>query len=532
MTTYRGCDSVNRGQTLASDEALQQAVDAAEAWAQHPFNVPVPTWAGANGTTDFSALHWATLSEQDCPDNIVDEQLPNGSVTPNEGVKILTPERNNGAGYNFELGFLDFRFENTSSYDTYGSIYWTDKNDYFRQIIEGSVQDSVDGTGYLRFGLKDSAGVDSTQLVISENNGVQIDGETVAVLNSPAFTGIPTAPTAAPLTNTTQIATTAYVDAVAFTGLIEGLEPSLIFKETDSTLDEKYWTFSADGGIFYFRAFNDAYTLANSVFAVTRNGYVPTGIVGYIDLNLRDNADLSIGTGQDLILRHDVTGSTNYIDSKVPLKLATTTASTIMSVETPDSLSAVKTVAEFGGATPLAQLFYDGIVKFRTTFDGIELPATSTESRNIEIGKGRSGDGSSWIDLIGDTTYADYGLRILRNFSATGGSEIRSRGTGDFVLQTQDAADITFETTSLERGYISSAGGLVWGAPTGGDLGAGTINAESVNVNGIPWLSGTGSPEGVVTAPVGALYSNTTGGANTTLYVKESGVGNTGWIAK
>lgn len=44
--------------------------------------------------------------------------------------------------------------------------------------------------------------------------------------------------------------------------------------------------------------------------------------------------------------------------------------------------------------------------------------------------------------------------------------------------------------------------------------------------------SGTGSPEGVVSAIVGALFLRTNGGANTTLYVKESGVGNTGWVAK
>ena len=44
--------------------------------------------------------------------------------------------------------------------------------------------------------------------------------------------------------------------------------------------------------------------------------------------------------------------------------------------------------------------------------------------------------------------------------------------------------------------------------------------------------SGTGSPEGAVTAPVGSLYSRTDGGAGTTFYVKESGTGNTGWIGK
>lgn len=43
---------------------------------------------------------------------------------------------------------------------------------------------------------------------------------------------------------------------------------------------------------------------------------------------------------------------------------------------------------------------------------------------------------------------------------------------------------------------------------------------------------GSGSPEGVVTAQVGSLYLRTNGGAGTTLYVKESGTGNTGWIGK
>ena len=41
-----------------------------------------------------------------------------------------------------------------------------------------------------------------------------------------------------------------------------------------------------------------------------------------------------------------------------------------------------------------------------------------------------------------------------------------------------------------------------------------------------------GTPEGVVTAPVGAIATRRDGGASTTLYVKQSGTGNTGWVAK
>lgn len=44
---------------------------------------------------------------------------------------------------------------------------------------------------------------------------------------------------------------------------------------------------------------------------------------------------------------------------------------------------------------------------------------------------------------------------------------------------------------------------------------------------------GEGAPENVVTANIGCIYINTNGGASTTLYVKESGLGTkTGWVAK
>ena len=42
--------------------------------------------------------------------------------------------------------------------------------------------------------------------------------------------------------------------------------------------------------------------------------------------------------------------------------------------------------------------------------------------------------------------------------------------------------------------------------------------------------SGSGAPESAVTGIVGDLWQRTDGGAGTTLYVKESGTGNTGWV--
>lgn len=64
-------------------------------------------------------------------------------------------------------------------------------------------------------------------------------------------------------------------------------------------------------------------------------------------------------------------------------------------------------------------------------------------------------------------------------------------------------------------------------------LGDGTIlRGAGSAAPAIGIFRGVGSPEGVVTAGIGSLYQRTNGGANTSLYVKESGTGNTGWTAK
>jgi hypothetical protein len=45
-------------------------------------------------------------------------------------------------------------------------------------------------------------------------------------------------------------------------------------------------------------------------------------------------------------------------------------------------------------------------------------------------------------------------------------------------------------------------------------------------------ITGANTPEGAVTAPVGSLFLRNDGSTSTTLYVKTSGAGNTGWTAK
>ena len=89
--------------------------------------------------------------------------------------------------------------------------------------------------------------------------------------------------------------------------------------------------------------------------------------------------------------------------------------------------------------------------------------------------------------------------------SYTDGFNSAETGQKSFATSIRNAifgiADFTFKTPSLEIG-----------------------------VAGVD--SGTGTPESNLARPVGFLYLRTDGGTGTTLYIKESGTGNTGWAAK
>jgi hypothetical protein len=59
-----------------------------------------------------------------------------------------------------------------------------------------------------------------------------------------------------------------------------------------------------------------------------------------------------------------------------------------------------------------------------------------------------------------------------------------------------------------------------------------TVSQAKLAVGTCKIYSGSGSPEGALTAGICSMWLRTDGGASTTLYIKESGAGNTGWVAK
>jgi len=96
--------------------------------------------------------------------------------------------------------------------------------------------------------------------------------------------------------------------------------------------------------------------------------------------------------------------------------------------------------------------------------------------------------------------------------------------------------DITGNNRALTLKTTNASGGIVaaFNDSTGASgqiiSGGGTVSYYTTQT--VFWSSGSGSPEGAITAPVGSMWTRTNGGAGTTLYVKESGTGNTGWAAK
>jgi len=75
-------------------------------------------------------------------------------------------------------------------------------------------------------------------------------------------------------------------------------------------------------------------------------------------------------------------------------------------------------------------------------------------------------------------------------------------------------------------GSYSALGAITRGLTIDGSV---TLSNASGQVS---WTPGTGSPEGIVAAGPGSMYTDITGGAGATLYVKETGTGVNGWVAK
>lgn len=117
-----------------------------------------------------------------------------------------------------------------------------------------------------------------------------------------------------------------------------------------------------------------------------------------------------------------------------------------------------------------------------------------------------------------------YRERFLPRNNADSGLLSSAQYSGIYYTKTAGA-----DTCKTE--VMSTGGTLTLNADGSTTISSNKLEFGSVGSN-LMIRTGTGTPEGAVTAVVGSLFLRTDGGAGTTLYVKQTGTGNTGWAAK
>jgi hypothetical protein len=160
--------------------------------------------------------------------------------------------------------------------------------------------------------------------------------------------------------------------------------------------------------------------------------------------------------------------------------------------------------------------------------DNLRLDGNTISSSNANGNVVFDPNGSGLTQVQGTLQIVDSGLLV---YTLGGDEKVQvAGGTGgtlfssDTDIRWYNDADISSGVS--DAGLKRAAAGKLQG--TNGSSGA---LAAFLLTSTVGIYQGTGDPEGAATAGVGSLYLRTDGGAGSSLYVKESGAGNTGWKA-
>jgi hypothetical protein len=162
-----------------------------------------------------------------------------------------------------------------------------------------------------------------------------------------------------------------------------------------------------------------------------------------------------------------------------------------------------------GPSTPLMNLTTSGFaIGQSTTAASARLHVRGDGTNDIILLQNGAGTATRFkVDNDGNCTGIDGFFASYASFASGsngvkvgGGLRIKNPNDGEMLLQNDSANDFS-------------------------KIHFGTTSKPAV-------CQGAGTPEGAVAAPVGSIFMRSDGGAGTSFYVKESGTGNTGWVAK
>lgn len=94
--------------------------------------------------------------------------------------------------------------------------------------------------------------------------------------------------------------------------------------------------------------------------------------------------------------------------------------------------------------------------------------ANGTNDTAIEVGASTAQNHNAYLDLKGDTTYTDYGLRLIRSNGGANTSSILShRGTGSLFIEAKDAGSVILKTNGSDALTIDNSQNAVFGGVVG-----------------------------------------------------------------
>lgn len=263
------------------------------------------------------------------------------------------------------------------------------------------------------------------------------------------------------------------------------------------------------------------------------------------------NNGVHIGSGGGAVYFH--TGDVRVVLGKSLIWTSGASQQLALVGETANTLAlrngaAAQTFNVYGTWTTAITNFERLAIKYNTTDLAYQIAAekgtTNGDYRPLQLWTG----GASRLHIttagnvgIGTTSptsklHVEGNALITGNVSLSNGS-VTVLGTRGFTLTPADGIFqfLNNAQTGFDRIQL---GGASTGHPAIKRNGASidiTLASDGITFTSIQDLYrrfGSGTPEGAVIAPIGAVFHRTDGGAGTSFYVKESGTGNTGWVGK